>query len=137
MRQTSAFYKVSVVTFTLMLHSAEVGTHFVCQTGKTVQKFGIVPEHLVILRFLIYNIVINFAPAFLKQRSALDFNILSPILDDIMQGAVDAVGNNLDLVAVINLAVTGALVGSGTRLLVMPSYIPFLFHICFFLSDQY
>ena len=100
--------------FFLLLHSAEIRTHFICQTGKTVQKLGVVTEHFVVLRFLVNNIVVNFTPAFLEQRSTLDFNILTLILDNIMQGTVDTIGNNLDLIAVINLAVTGSLVGSGT-----------------------
>ena len=33
-----------------MLHSPEVGAHFVCQTGEPVQQFGVVPEQFGILR---------------------------------------------------------------------------------------
>ena len=98
----------------MLFHPSEVGTHFVGQTGEPIQQFGIVPEHLVIFCFLVDDIVINLAPAFLEQRPSLDFNILPLILDNIMQGTVDAVGNNLDLVAVINLAVASSLIRSGT-----------------------
>ena len=96
-----------------MLHSPEVGTHFISQTGQAIKQFGIIPEHFVILRFLVHDVMIHFAPAFLEQGSALNLDVLTLILDNIMQGSVDAIGNDLDLVSVIDLAVTGALVSSG------------------------
>ena len=102
------------VIIPFLLHPAERGTHFICQTGEPVQKLGVVTEHLVVLRFLVHDIVVNLPPAFLEQGSALNFNILPLILDNIMQGSVDTIGNDLDLVSVINLAVAGTLVGSGT-----------------------
>ena len=74
-----------------MLHPAEVGTHFICQTGESIQKFGVITEHFVILRILVHDVVVNFTLAFLEQGSALDLDVLSLILDNIMQGSVDTV----------------------------------------------
>ena len=54
-----------------------------------------------------FDIVFNYFSArasYDGRKTASNFNILSPVFDNIMQGTVDAVGNNLNL-----LAVTGAL----------------------------
>ena len=108
----SAFRKASAFAF--VLHPTEIGAHFVRQSGQTVQKLGVVTEHLIILRFLVYDIVIDFAPAFLEQGSALDLYIIPLVFDGIVQRTVDAGGDNVDLVAVIDLGITGALVRFGT-----------------------
>ena len=58
--------------------------------------------------------MIHFAPAFLKQGSALDFDILPLVLHNVVQRAVNAVGNNLDIRTVVDLAVAGPFIGTGT-----------------------
>ena len=62
MRQVAAFRKVSAFTFALMLHPAEVGTHFISQAGESVQQLGIVLEHLIVLGILVDDIMIDLTP---------------------------------------------------------------------------
>ena len=50
-----------------------------------VQQSGKLRQHLIILIVRIHNIMVDLAPSFFKKRSALDFQIVSVILDDIMQ----------------------------------------------------
>ena len=97
-----------------MLHPPEVGTHFIGKAGQPVQELGIIPEHFIILCILVDNVMIHFSPAFLKQGSALDFDILPLVLDNIVERTVDAVGNDFNLFTVIYFAVTCSLIGSGT-----------------------
>ena len=78
------FFACSVFVLVFLFDPAEVGTHFICQTGQPVQKLGVVGKHFVILRFFIYDIVVDLAPAFLKQGSALDLYIISLVLDGIV-----------------------------------------------------
>ena len=96
-----------------MLHPAEIGAHLICHAGKPVQEFGIVPEHLIILGFFIDDIVVDLAPAFLEQGSALDLYIISLVLDGIVQRPVDTGGDDLDLTAVIDFGIACTLVGFG------------------------
>ena len=61
-------------TLLFFFHSSKIRTHFISQTGQPVQKFGVVTEHFIILRILINNVMVHFAPAFLEQGSALDLD---------------------------------------------------------------
>ena len=107
------FIQRGSVVLSLHLESAEIGTHLIRKAGQAVEQLGIVQEHLVILGIFVDDVVIDFAPALLKQRAALNFDIVALVLDDIVQGAVDAVGDDVDLRAVIDFGVTGALVCLG------------------------
>ena len=107
------FFACSVFVLVFLFDPAEVGTHLVGQTGQAVEQTGIISEHLVIFEVGINDIVVDLAPTFLKQGSALNLHILSLVLDDVVEGAVDAAGDDVDLVAVIDFAVTGALISLG------------------------
>ena len=107
------FFACSVFVLVFLFDPAEVGTHLVGQTGQAVEQTGIISEHLVIFEVGINDIVVDLAPAFLEQGSALDLHILSFVLDDIVEGAVDAAGDDVDLIAVIDFAVAGTLIGLG------------------------
>ena len=106
--------RLFVLTFGLsfLLKSAEIGTHFVRKTRKAVEHSGIILEHFVVFGFLINDVVVNFAPAFFKKGSALDFKVVAFIFYDIVQGTLDSVGDDFDFISDINLAVAGALISS-------------------------
>ena len=80
-----------------LFHPAEIGAHLIGQAGQPVQELGIVLKHFIVLGLLVDNVVVDLAPALLKKRPALDLDIVSLIFDDIVQGAVNAVGNDLQL----------------------------------------
>lgn len=83
--------------FTLMLQAAEIGTHFIRQAGQAIQQLGVVTEHFVLLGILVYDVVVNLAPALLEQRSALEFNIVGGLL---LKGRrhVEAEGGHVNVV---------------------------------------
>lgn len=93
-----------------MMQSTEIGAHFIRKTGQAVEQLGIVAEYLDIFRFLIYNVVINLAPSFLKQCSALNLHIIHLVLDGIMQRTVDAGGDDINLIAVVDFCIAGSFV---------------------------
>ena len=97
----------------LLLQAAEVGAHLVGQAGEAVEELGVVPEHLVVLGFLVDDVVVHLAPALLEEGAALDLDIVAPVFDDVVQGAVDAVGDDLQLPSVVDAGVAGTLVGPG------------------------
>lgn len=99
--------------FPFVLQAAEVGAHLVGQAGEAVEELGVVPEHLVVLGFLVDDVVVHLAPALLEEGAALDLDVVAPVFDDVVQGAVDAVGNDLQLPAVVDAGVAGTLVGPG------------------------
>ena len=98
----------------LLFHPPEVGTHLIRQTGKTIQQLRIIPEHFIIFCFFIDDVMVNFAPAFFKQGSALYFNIIAFVFDGVVQGSIDAGGNDVYFLSVVNFAVTGTLISFGT-----------------------
>ena len=110
LHQAAAFRKILSFSFAFVLQSTEVGTHFIGQTGKAIQQFGIVQKHFIFPGILVHNIVVHFTPAFLEQRSSLNFNIVAFVLDDVMQGTVNTVGNDFNLRTIINLAITCPLI---------------------------
>ena len=112
-RAVFARWRLSRLIVSLLFHPAEVGTHLIGQAGQTVQQLGIIPEHFVVLCFLVDDVVIHFAPAFLEQSSALDFHIVAFVLDGVVQGAVDTGGNDINLAAGIDLGIAGAFIGLG------------------------
>ena len=59
--------RIHALCVVFLLHPAEVGAHLIRQTGESIQQFGVVPEHFIILRLLVHNIVVNLAPAFLER----------------------------------------------------------------------
>ena len=65
-----------LLLFALAVQPAEVGTHLIRQAGQAVQQPGVIPEHFVFLGVFVDDVVVNLAPAFLKQGAALDLNVL-------------------------------------------------------------
>ena len=57
--------------------------------------------------------MVDLAPAFLEQGSALDLYIIPLVLDGIVQRPVDTGGDDLDLIAVIDFGIACTLVGFG------------------------
>ena len=96
-----------------MLQAAEVGAHLVGQAGEAVEELGVVPEHLVVLGFLVDDVVVHLAPALLEEGASLDLDVVAPVFDDVVQGAVDAVGDDLQFPPVVDAGVAGTLVGPG------------------------
>ena len=50
--------------------------------------------------------MVNFAPAFLKQRSSLDLYIIPFIFDDIVQRTVNAIGFDINKIFIVNAGIT-------------------------------